>query len=916
MSWNALAQNTPPGASGTVTYNNSGKFGGATVGTGLQLTGGTLSNTGVASYPGAGIVQSTGSAWGTSITPGTGVVTGLGLAVNASGGFLTYGGVPYAALPALSANQWLGALTGTTPSGQTWTSCSASGNYIQYLNGTGTQCGTTYPIASVSGLGTGVGTALGTGTNASGGFPTTGHGVSLEKLCTSTTGSSSSTAYTCSTSPTFTPVSGDVIQWTPGANDLPNTGLAPTLAVNGASAVAIKKNSAALPLNPADVGLVKATSQYELVYDGTFWQLMSQTANDISTYNNSPNDALTAFYACLANSDTTVCRIVDNANSEHTCWLTSTCAFGPVHQQNLPMVAMLTYLQRRGYPLYSTGIIGPISVVSTTDLFSNGILPGITGCTGTVTQVSPGVGPQQATGALTGGGSLQMASGAVCTIGISTFAYNGNAAGAFNRFRVYCAINATTGNMTVTISGQSASTACTGTNASALAQAFTVTNTAGTTALTVAITCTTGTCTLGGWEEIFTTANNGIAIDAFEPSGAANSYWLGAAAANAAYLKLATGTVGLVITAIGINDAAGSIAASTVTTNAATFAANWPAASVLVWSSFPYTGTGSTNYPAIQQALQTWALTNFYDFLNTADNGSSNTSINYWNGCQNSDLTHPTDMCAASNFAQIWIHLFGSEVQAAATYGALLPSNNNGFVSEINSTDTSVLFNSGICYVNGLTYCGNSRTISAPNATFQVMWADGIAVTTQTASNGAVAPLGSLTFGYSTSAGTQVPAAAQFAIIADPATGLVYEPFNRVPLTSTYSNATVTPSNITGWSWAILSGQTMIIECDGMYQAAATGGLRFEVTGPTMTNFQLTHYQGLNATLASMATPAAVTTISTLSAGIAVTTATTNFAFHLHVYAQASAGGTLQIQGASAAAANMSIGVGSSCVVH
>jgi len=279
-------------------------------------------------------------------------------------------------------------------------------------------------------------------------------------------------------------------------------------------------------------------------------------------------------------------------------------------------------------------------------------------------------------------------------------------------------------------------------------------------------------------------------------------------------------------------------------------------------------------------------------------------------------LTHPTDMCAASNFAQIWIHLFGSEVQAAATYGALLPSNNNGFVSEINSTDTSVLFNSGICYVNGLTYCGNSRTISAPNATFQVMWAYGIAVTTQTASNGAVAPLGSLTFGYSTSAGTQVPAAAQFAIIADPATGLVYEPFNRVPLTSTYSNATVTPSNITGWSWAILSGQTMIIECDGMYQAAATGGLRFEVTGPTMTNFQLTHYQGLNATLASMATPAAVTTISTLSAGIAVTTATTNFAFHLHVYAQASAGGTLQIQGASAAAANMSIGVGSSCVVH
>jgi len=41
-------------------------------------------------YPGAGIPQSTGSAWGTSITPGTGVVTALGDAVNGTGGLLTY----------------------------------------------------------------------------------------------------------------------------------------------------------------------------------------------------------------------------------------------------------------------------------------------------------------------------------------------------------------------------------------------------------------------------------------------------------------------------------------------------------------------------------------------------------------------------------------------------------------------------------------------------------------------------------------------------------------------------------------------------------------------------------------------------------------------------------------------------------
>ena len=252
------------------------------------------------------------------------------------------------------------------------------------------------------------------------------HQIALSLECASSTGSSSSTAYTCTTTPSFTPVNGDVIQWDPGANDLPNTGIAPTLAVNGGSAIVIKKNAAAQPLNPGDVGLVKSTSQYELVYDGTNWQLMSQTANDISTYNNAPNNALSAFYACLANSDTNVCRIVDNADSEHTCWLTSTCAFGPQHEQNLPLVAMLTYLATaRLSDLFDRADRSDLDRLHDLGLFSNGVLPGIT-CTGTVTQVSlSGVGPQQATGALTGGGTLQMASGAVCTVAISTFVYNG-----------------------------------------------------------------------------------------------------------------------------------------------------------------------------------------------------------------------------------------------------------------------------------------------------------------------------------------------------------------------------------------------------------------------------------------------------------------------------------------------------------
>lgn len=66
-----------PATSGTsILYGNgSGGFSNATVGSGLSFSAGTLSNTGVTAYPGAGIPNSTGSAWGTSYgVSGTGDV--------------------------------------------------------------------------------------------------------------------------------------------------------------------------------------------------------------------------------------------------------------------------------------------------------------------------------------------------------------------------------------------------------------------------------------------------------------------------------------------------------------------------------------------------------------------------------------------------------------------------------------------------------------------------------------------------------------------------------------------------------------------------------------------------------------------------------------------------------------------------
>ena len=64
----------PPTSGGSVLYGNgSGGFSNVTIGTGLSFATGTLSNSLPMVYPGAGIPNSTGSAWGTSYS-----VTGTG----------------------------------------------------------------------------------------------------------------------------------------------------------------------------------------------------------------------------------------------------------------------------------------------------------------------------------------------------------------------------------------------------------------------------------------------------------------------------------------------------------------------------------------------------------------------------------------------------------------------------------------------------------------------------------------------------------------------------------------------------------------------------------------------------------------------------------------------------------------------
>jgi hypothetical protein len=134
-----------PATSGTsILYGNgSGGFSNVTVGTGLSFSTGTLSATGSMTYPGAGIANSTGSAWGTSYTTsGSGTV----LALTTSPSFTTpVLGTPSSGTLTNCTGYTYANLAGTVP---TWNQ-----------NTTGTSANVTGVVAIANG-GTGTTTAL------------------------------------------------------------------------------------------------------------------------------------------------------------------------------------------------------------------------------------------------------------------------------------------------------------------------------------------------------------------------------------------------------------------------------------------------------------------------------------------------------------------------------------------------------------------------------------------------------------------------------------------------------------------------------------------------------------------------------------------------------------------------------------
>ena len=572
-----------------------------------------------------------------------------------------------------------------------------------------------------------------------------------------------------------------------------------------------------------NVGIGSFSPGALLDVQGTVRSLFGGSMAPQVPYTTSNGNALSSFYACLANSNTQICRIQFDDDSELTCFLTSTCAYGPQHSSNLTPIALMTNLQNSGYPIYSTGIIPFITIVSTASLAS---WPVQVTSTGTIAQASlTGVGPQQATGALTGGGFVQMSTGATLTIPAGT---------AFNRLNIFCAETASTGSIAVTIGGTSVGTACAVTQGSNTPIMATFTNPGGTTSAAVVLT-STGTSYTAAYEEVYGTTNYGVTVDNYG-TGGSNSYWLGGASTNMNLYNLASGVVGLKVAAIGVNDAAGSLASSTVTANIATWLAANPAGSkpsVLIWPSWVGTYTGSTNFPGIATAEQSFALSNGYDFMNANDNGLNNPAANYSGGYLNSDTTHPSDMGAAFNFTQFWQHFFGREAQGGLTLGTRLGGYTSGTLGLGNIQDTAASLIGAGCTVNGLTNCDLARLLIAPNNTFTSnAFISGVGIGT-TMVNSGYANAGSLVITDNTTNGLWNDHNIPMDLAVD-TNGLVWRPANRVFLSAAYTNATTSFTNVTGLSYPIQVNQHLHIRCDLMYNVSATtDGIITSWTGPS-----------------------------------------------------------------------------------
>ena len=637
------AELPPPGSSGNLAGNNSGAWAAFSF-SNCTVTGTSISCPGtISSYPAAGVPQSTGSAWGSSITPGTGVATALANAINASGGFLTYGGIPYAALPALSANQVLGALTATTPSGLTVPSCSAAGNALEWTSGTGFSCAagflTSNQSIALSGDVSGSGTTAITTTLATVNSNTGSFGSASNCLTVTVNGKGLITAASqAACAPALANITGfgtgvvTALGVAVGSAGAPvvNGGVLGT--PSSGTATNLTGTAAGLTAGAAQ-GLVDATTTVSVsaATAPTVGQILTATSSTVANWQtptNAVGPSLANLYRLWNTLGSQIVRIENLGDSILTCNQSAPCSYGPARLGSTFPLQLINELAQR-YQQYSTGYRAIVRLSNGTTTVS--AADGYTLTSGSLTN-STLLGPQESGVSLNGGSLLTLSNGGVITINVGQ---------PYSSINIACVTGSGINGYTVTINGSSVGQAC---NAASGSNTVTYANFANPVAFasqpatgsTLTLTALGATNYLYAYEGVLfcgasnTACTTGFALDNFGVGGASSPWFAsgtktGTGSAGMVWVNALAGKVALCVLENGENDAQASSGPVTSTqqntqNQAVATACQTLGASVLFWVPPPYNNGGSPAvYAGLQQGSLTYCQSQGWACLNMAD---------------------------------------------------------------------------------------------------------------------------------------------------------------------------------------------------------------------------------------------------------------------------------------------------------
>lgn len=151
----------------------------------------------------------------------------------------------------------------------------------------------------------------------------------------------------------------------------------------------------------------------------------------------------------------------------------------------------------------------------------------------------------------------------------------------------------------------------------------------------------------------------------------------------------------------------------------------------------------------------------------------------------------------------------------------------------------------------------------------------------------------------------------------DDGAGEVWGDSSTKRVTTNVTNATTTMANVTGMSWNMAANKNYAIQCNIIYQAASTGGLKLAFTGPASpTQVEYCMIDAISAATFGTdgCTAAANTSFATVVGGSTVTSVSTNLpAFFFGTIENGANAGVLQLQFASAAAVNTIVERGTAC---